>query len=518
MPEQVANRSSGQQTLSIQDALDLAVVHHTAGDLAKAESVYRKILETDPDHPAALQLLGVSAHQMGRNDAAVDLISRAIARDPDYAEAHNNLGLALHDLGKLDQAVASYHQALAIKSDYAEANNNLGLALQALGKVEDALASYLQALATEPDYAGAHYNFGNALRELGRLDEAIASYQKALAIRPGFAEAHYHLGETLRELGRLEEAVASYREALSIKPDFAEVLNNLGNALRELGRLDDALASYRKALDFKPDFSGAGRNLLYALLNVSGLSQEELFNEHLRFSETHLRGIARPVEDLTNDPTSHRRLRVGYLSSDFHNHPVGSNVLPLLSSHDRKKFEIFCYAQVRRPDAMTQRFRSCVDHWRAIAGKSDSEVAGMVRADGIDILVCLAGHAGDNRLLVCAYRAAPVQVSFHDLASSALAEMDYWLTDAFLHPPGTKERFTEELQPLQVFYQYPPVLEAPPVDRLPADQAGFVTFGSFNNPAKVNEDVTGLWAKVLKSVPGSRLLFKYLNWYAQESL
>ena len=244
----------------------------------------------------------------------------------------------------------------------------------------------------------------------------------------------------------------------------------------------------------------------------------ELFTEHLRFSEKHSQGVARPAEDLTNDPTPDRRLRVGYLSSDFRNHPVGLVLLPLLSSHDRAEFEVFCYADVPRPDAMTERFRSTVDHWHTIVGKSDSEVAGMVRADAIDVLVCLAGHFDSNRPLVCAHRAAPVQVSFHDGATSGLEEMDYWLTDDFLHPPDTKEMFTEDLYRLPVFYQWLPIEEAPPVETLPADQAGFVTFGSFNNPAKVNEEVIGLWAEVLKSVPGSRLVLKYMNWYEQASL
>ena len=257
------------------------------------------------------------------------------------------------------------------------------------------------------------------------------------------------------------------------------------------------------------------------MLYVPGLSPEELFAEHLQFSESHARGSPRPTEDLTNDPTPDRRLRVGYLSSDFLNHPVGRTILPLISSHDRTRFEVFCYAEVRRPDAMTERFRSCVDHWHTTVGKSDAEVAGMVRADGIDVLVCVAGRFDSNRPLVCAHRAAPVQVSYGDGATSGLEEMDYFLTDDFLHPPDTKEMFTEELYRLPVFNQLLlPEMEAPPVATLPAEQAGFITFGSFNNPAKINEEVIRLWAEVLKSVPGSRLLFKYrkVYWYDQSSL
>ena len=476
--------SSEQQTLTLQQALDLAVQHHTAGDLSKAEGIYQQILETDPDYPDALHLLGVVSHQKGEDDRAVDLITKALAIQPDFAEAHSNLGLTLKELGRLDEAVISYHKAIDIK----------------------------------PDYAEAHFNLGNAFEGLGRLNEAVASYHQALDINPDYAKALNNLGNVRYELGDFDEAMTSYRKAISIRPDFSEVYSNLGLVFQGLGKLDKAVANFREALSFKPNHTQAGRNLLFAILYVPGLSPDELFTEHLRFSENHASGIPQPAEDFINNPNPDRRLRVGYLSSDFRDHPVGCNILPLLTSHDRVKFKVYCYANVRRPDAITEKFRTCVDHWYSIVGKSDTEVARMVRDDKIDVLVCLAGRFDNNRPLVCAHRAAPVQVSYHDGATSGLQEMDYWLTDNFLHPPDTKEMFTEELHRLPVFYQYPPVEEAPPISALPAEKVGVITFGSFNNPAKVNDEVIGLWAEVLKSVPGSQLLLKYKNWYAQASL
>ena len=525
---------------------------HQAGQLQEAETVYRQILDIKPDFAEALNNLGnvlrelgrpddaVATYlkvltlkpdyaeanynlgnvlrEMGRLDEAVASYEKAIALNPDYAEAHNNLGNVLKDLERLDEAVASYHKALAIEPDYADALNNLGIVLKERGKLDEAVASYLKALAIEPDYADAHNNLGVALKDLERLDEAVASYLKALTLKPDYAEVHNNLGNALKNLGRLDEAIASYLKTLGIKPDYPEAHNNLGNALKNLGRLDEAIASYHKALAIKSEYSGAERNLLNVMLYVPGLTPKELFTESLRFAENHAQGITRPAEDLTNDPTPDRRLRVGYLSSDLRDHSVGSVVLPLLSCHDRAKFEVFCYADVANPDALTEEFRAFADHWRSVVGKMDSEVAKMIRADAIDVLVCLAGHFDGNRPLVSAHRAAPVQVSFHDGATSGLEEMDYWLTDGFLHPPDTQEIFTEELYRLPVFYQWPPIEDAPAVETLPADQAGFVTFGSFNNPAKVNEDVIGLWAEILKSVPGSRLLLKYKNWYDQASL
>ena len=214
------------QTLTIQQAIDLAAQHHKEGRLSQAETAYQRILESDPNQPIALHLLGVVAHQTGKNDVAVDLITRAIAIDPDLAEAHSNLGTALRDLGKLEEAVTSYHKALALKPDYADAHNNLGNALKDLGEPEDAVASYRKALNLKPDLAEAHNNLGNALRDLGKPEEAISSYQKALNLKPDYVNAHNNLGLALRELGRLEDALQIF-ESIDTPECYAHVLECL---------------------------------------------------------------------------------------------------------------------------------------------------------------------------------------------------------------------------------------------------------------------------------------------------
>ena len=252
---------TGQQTVTIQQALDLAVQHHSAGRLPEAEGIYQQILKAYPNQPVALRLLGTLAHQVGKHDLSVDLISKALTVDPGDAEAHNNLGITLFELGRLDEAVASHRQAVAIRTDYAEAHSNLGNALQGLGKLDDAIASYQKALAIKPDFAEAHCNLGNALHGLGKPDEALASYHKAVAIQPNYVDAHTNLGITLLELGKLDEAIASFRKALVIKPNFAEAHNNLGIALYKLGKLDEAIASFHKAIAIRPDYAEAHNNL-----------------------------------------------------------------------------------------------------------------------------------------------------------------------------------------------------------------------------------------------------------------
>ncbi|MCH8863615.1 MAG: tetratricopeptide repeat protein [Proteobacteria bacterium] len=306
-PVLAADSSPGQQTLTIQRAMELAVQHHSTGRLAEAEGIYRQVLQADPLQPVALQMLGVLSHQLGKSDVAIDLITKALAIEPDCAEAHYNLGVLLKDLGRLDEVVASYRKALAIKPDYAEAHNNLGVALKELGKPDAAVASYLKALAIAPGIAETHNNLGAVFQDLGRLDEAIASYDKAIAIQPDYAAAlinlgdllqelekpdesivnyqralaispanadvHNNLGAAFKKLGKLDEAVASHNEALVIAPNLAEAHNNLGAALQALGRVEEAVASYDKALAIKPDYAETHNNLGAALQHLGRLEE-----------------------------------------------------------------------------------------------------------------------------------------------------------------------------------------------------------------------------------------------------
>ena len=217
---------------------------HQAGRVHEAETIYRRVLDINPDHADANHLLGVLLLQAGNHAQAVDSISRAVAVAPDRPWYHSNLGAALQESGRLEEAVTSYRKALAIAPDDAAAHNNLGNVLEIMGRLEEAVASCHNALAIKPDYVAAHINLGNALRHLGRLEETIASYYKALATKPDCAEAHSNLGNALKDLGQLDEAVASYRQALAIKPDYADAHRNMSFTLLNDGRLKEGLDEY----------------------------------------------------------------------------------------------------------------------------------------------------------------------------------------------------------------------------------------------------------------------------------
>ncbi|KPK24820.1 MAG: hypothetical protein AMJ61_13290 [Desulfobacterales bacterium SG8_35_2] len=421
------------------------------------------------------------------------------------------MGNILKDQGKLDEAVKSYRRALSLKPDYAEAHYNLGNALRDQGKLNEAVNSYRQVLILKPDYAEACINLGNVFKDQGRLDEAVTSYRRALSLKPDYAEAHYNLGTVLKDQGKLEGAVASYRRALSLKPDYAEAHNNLGNALKDQGKLEEAIASYRQALVLKHDYLEVHSNLLFCLNYKADVSQKEIYNESQQWNERFVPLFQTDRIKHTNSLNPDRRLRIGYVSPDFRSHSVAFFIEPVIRAHNREKVEVFCYANVRKPDKVTQRLQLEVNNWCSIVGIEHEAVAELIQKDGIDILVDLAGHSSDNSLPVFARKPAPVQVTWLGYPNTTgLKTMDYRFTDAIADPPGDDGRLhSEQLIRLEHgFLCYQPLASAPEVCSLPCLEQGYITFGSFNNLTKVTPDVIRVWAGILQAVPDSRLLLK----------
>jgi len=239
---------------------DLGLKYHRAGKLIEAEQCYRQVLALWPDHPDALQLMGVIATQSGRHDIAADWITRAIRLNGSNAAWFCNLGLVRERQGRFEEALANHNRALELEPDYPEALSNRGNALRALGRIDEALASYEKALALNPRFAEALNNRGNLLQVFNRHDEALASYDRALELKPDYVDAFVNRGDALRGLGRFDDALASYDAAFSFNPNLAAVLNNRGMVLKDMDRLDKALASYDAALALNPDFVEAHNN------------------------------------------------------------------------------------------------------------------------------------------------------------------------------------------------------------------------------------------------------------------
>jgi predicted O-linked N-acetylglucosamine transferase (SPINDLY family) len=477
--------------------------------LAEAATSYERVLTMNPGHAPAVYSLGNVWRDLGNLDDAVVCYRRALDLKPDSVEALCNLSYALAETGQRAEAEACLRRALQLKPGLAGAHNNLGNLLGKLGRFDEAVACFHRALELEPRYAQAHSNLGIVYGEAGRTDEAEAALRRALGLNPGLAEPHNNLGNILRERGALDEAVACYQRSLHCRPDYAGALNNLGIALREQGRLSDAIASFRRAIEINPTFTAAHSNLLYALIFSPDHNARSILQEHRLWNRRHAEPLAASIRPHTNYRNPDRPLRVGYVSPDFREHAESFFTVPLLSAHDHHNFEIFCYADGKRPDGMTARIRSCADVWRETVALDDAEFAELIRNDGIDILVDLAMHMGQNRLLALARKPAPVQVCWLAYqGTTGLSTMDYRLTDRFIDPPGEyDDDYTEVSYSLPyAFWCYDPLATGPAVNALPALDGGQVTFGCLNNFCKVNEHVLALWARVLRAVDHSRLV------------
>ena len=483
----------------------LGVVLTAQGKLVKAAASFRRALALMPEVAETHNNLGVALKEQGKRDDAITCYRQAVALDPDYAAAHNNLGNALLAQDRRADAAVCFRRALALDPDFADAHNSLGVALKDADIA--AAACFRRALALRPDYAEAHNNLGNALAGLGRPEQAVASFRRAIELRPDYVEAHGNLGNALRDLGELAAAVAACRAALALKPDYAEAHNGLGNALIDQGRPDEAIACFRGALALRPDSAAFHSSLLFALNYQDGPSPAALHAEARRWNERHGRH-ARPGVTFGNDRDPDRRLRVGYVSPDFRRHSVAHFLGPLLRAHDHHAVEVFCYAEVARPDAVTAELQALADHWRVTAGMSDAAVAERIGDDHIDILVDLAGHSADNRLLVFARKPAPVQVTWLGYpGTTGLTTIDYRLVDAVSDPEQDRAaRSSETLVRLaDGFLCYRAPVDAPPIR---ASDSNVMTFGSFNNPTKLSASTLDVWAALLVRLPQARLLLK----------
>lgn len=482
-----------------------------AGALPEAEALCREILRKQPDHPEALELLWDLSFDAGAPGSAIEWLLKATAASGQVARFHYMLGCTFQAQGKLVEAIASFRDALALDPALTRAHNNLGCVIEAAGNLQEAMRCYREAIRLEPRLAQAHYNLGNAYQQLGDGQHAIEHIEQAIAIEPGHADWHCNLGEIYCEQLKLDEAIERYRAALAIDSRYDRANSGQGVALLAAGRVEDAAGAFRKALELKPESVHVQQQLLLMLHYRQGEDADAVFREHAAWAARHARGLVQLRPRGGNTRLEKRRLNVGYVSPDFQRHSVAYFIEPVLAAHDRDAFDVFCYANMEREDEVTQRLRGLGVAWRDISRWSDEDAADRIRADQIDILVDLAGHTAGGRMLLFARKAAPVQVTWLGYPNTTgLAAMDYRLTDAVADPEGETDRYhTEGLVHLpRGFLCYGNPRDSPEVGEPPVLRNGGVTFGCFNNLAKVTPRMVALWAELLRALPGARLLMK----------
>ncbi len=461
----------GDRRLDAIGLLDRGNQLEDAGDLSRALACYEQATVLAPDLPRCHLNLANVYGRLGRNAEVVPAIQRAISLDASYAPSHFNLGLHHAAAGQFDAAAPALRTALALDPQFAHA--------------AIALANVLEA-----QHADAEAE--NLLR--GFAHSGPLRYQAAT-----------NLALLLTRRGALDEAEALLDDVVKAEPTFETALMALADVYVLSGRAQAAERWFRAAMAANPMLPAAHSALLFSMNARDDLSAEAIFDEHVRFGD---RFPAAPPATAIAAAGTPRRVRIGYVSADFRQHAVALFMRPVLAHHDRTQFEIFCYSNTTAMDEVTRQIESSVEHWRDIAGLDDHATAAMVRADGIDVLVDLAGHTGGSRLGVFALRAAPVQVSWLGyLNTTGLRAMDFRICDGWSDPVGQSEHLHTErlLRMPHSQWCYEPATLVEPATAITVESARPIVFGSFNQSWKISPVCIDYWAEILGQVPGSTL-------------
>ena len=533
--------------------LKQAIKAHQVGRLEEADHLYQKILETQPTHPDANHNLGVLKVLLNKSADALLLFKIAVESNPSIEQYWYSYSNTLIREKKFKEAEAISRKAIKFKPNFVTIHFNLGFILNEIGKFKEAELSYKKAITLKPEFVEAYYNLGATLQALGRTDEAVESYKKAIMLKPKFVEAHNNLGVILKDLGKFDDAEASYKKAIEYKVDYAEALSNLGEVQKSLGRIDDSLSNYKYAYQLKPDLDYLLGALIHLKMNfciwddlpknINMLTKKINNGEKASTPFALLSLIDDPsihkkaAEIYSNDkfPRSnifpripqyhgHEKIRIGYFSADFWNHPTSYLTAELYENHDRKKFEIHAFSfGLDTNDKFNIRIREGVDYFHDVQTMSDYDVVKLVRSLEIDIAIDLKGFTGMNRQGIFAMSTAPIQVSYLGYPGTmAVDYLDYLIADRTLILKEKEKDYSEKIVYMPNSYQ-------PNVSKKSAFKSsltrqdvglpnrGFV-FCCFNNQYKITPLTFAGWMRILKATDGSVLWLLVSNINAAKNL
>ncbi|CAK4200481.1 unnamed protein product [Aphanomyces euteiches] len=533
------------------------------GDTAGAIEAYKTAIALRPEFAIAHGNLASSYFDANQIELAVATYRTAIQLEPKFPDAYNNLGNALRELGQLEQAISSYRTALRLKPDHPHAYNNLGNALKDKGMIKEAIHCYMTAARLMPRFAAAHSNLGSILKEQGKIDQALAHYQEALTIDPNFAHAYSNMGNAYKDLLRLDEAITCYSTAIRLNPSFPDTYSNLASAYKDGGRFEEALTCFRKALSLKPDFPEAFSNYVHALTVVCDwCSRAEDFKTLFTMLERQLStdgtlptvqpfhallyplSAAQTLEiakryaqrarlntslvDLGplryRAKRSDERLRIGYVSSDFGNHPISHLMQSVFGLHDSSRVEVTCYATSTSDHSQWRRkIEADAEHFKDMSSMSSGDAARLIHNDGIHILVNLNGYTKGAQTEIFALRPAPIQIALMGYCGTMGAEyIQYIVSDKVALPLDIAAvGFTEKViyMPHSFFVNdhkqsargVLDVESCPSRSQYDVPEDKFV-FCNFSQLGKLDPSLFATWMHILKRVPNSILwLLRYHN-------
>ena len=483
------------------DIYNQAAAAQKAGNLAEAERLYRQIPGQVPE---VLVNLGNLLARQGRHGEAMAFYDQAVAARPDFFEALFNRGNLLLELKRSEEALESYDRVLAVRQDFPGVWNNRGTALRGLRRLDEALASFQRAATLMPGHFNALTNAAVILWDMKRLPEALAAADRALGVQPGFAEALYVKANVLRDLGRTDEALNAYEAALKSNPAHPHALNGAAQVARIVCDWNRTEVLTPRVIENAP----SGRAVIQPFV-LMGYSDDAALQR--RCAENLVRMFV-PQRPALRDVRryGHDKIRLAYLSADFHEHPTARLMVELFERHDRSRFEVTAIAF--GPDdgsPLRARLKKAFDHFEDVRGKSDAEVARMLREGEIDIAVDLNGHTAEGRPGIFAWRPAPVQVNYLVYPGTTGADfMDVILADRIALPADQQVNMREKIVHLPDSYQANDAtrIVPPPPARAEAGlpDRGFV-FCCFNNSWKITAPMFDIWMRLLSQVDGSVL-------------
>ena len=476
--------------------------------LNKAKKEIDKQIAVFPNSSVLFNIKGAILSSENKIDLSIESYYKSIKLNPNYAQAYNNLGVVLQKLDKTEEALKNYNKAISLKKDFSEALNNLGNLMSRLNKPREALGYFEKALKSNPNYAEPYFNMGVIYFEsYGNNQDALKSFKEAIKIKPDYTEAYNSIGLVYQQIMEFDKSASSYKKAIELKANYEKPYNNLGNLLNELGKYKEASKYYNKAIEIKPDYASAYSNFLF------NLNYETKFDLNLYLSvakkfrkNCNLKKKISIKYQYTKEP---KKLRVGFVSADFGNHPGGYFTLSTLRELKKKNFELIAFSTIDRSDSFSGHFKKLFSEWNSIQNQKDEKVVESIYKKGIHILIDLQGHSSKNRLPIFIHKAAPIQATWLGQGSTGIQEIDYFIGSKYITPKNEDNHYVEQVIRLPEISQSFTVpdfnLE---INHLPAYNNKFITFGSANKLTKINDEVVKLWSEILLAIPNSKLLIR----------
>ena len=451
----------------------------------------------------------IQNYNLGNFLKAENLVKRLLTRNSKDHQLCNIYGLILLKLHKTEGAISYFQRSIHIKSNFFEAHFNLLKLLYDLKKYDEAILQSKKCLKINSKSIKTFLLLGNLYDKLNQEKKSEKYFSEILKIDSKDSNAYYSLGNLYKKKANYEKAIYNYKLAIKFNENYFASYNNLGTLYQEIGKFDLAILNFRSTIKINPNFSGAYQNYLFCL-NFSKYFDLNLYFELVqKFKQSLSKIDLNKISQFPKIKKIGNKIRIGFVSGDYGNHPVSHYLLNTINHMSDEKFKLIAYSNSNRMDEITLELKKRFNIWRKINHLNDTEVINLVKKDSVDILFDLSGHTAKNRLSIFINKPAPVQVTWLGYnASTGLKEIDYIIGDPYVVPLSDQKYFTEKIFQLPNTFQCISINDDIKIDHSRYQNKKDITFGSFNNLSKINDNVIYVWSEILKRVENSKLFLK----------